>query len=68
MQHAVTRQAALGSFGPMTDSPEGRINRVSDLDAPPVLRWKITEGHQLFSVFFQTDGRLLVLRFIGLKE
>ena len=29
MQHAVSRQAALGTLGPMADSPEGRFNRIT---------------------------------------
>jgi hypothetical protein len=44
MQHAVTRQAALGTSGSMADRPEGRFNRIAGPNALLVLCRKIIEG------------------------
>jgi len=66
MQHAVTRQAALGRFGPMADRSEARFYRIAGPDALPVPGRKIVEGQQLLPVLVQADGRLRVLRLISL--
>jgi len=68
VQHAVTRQTALRSFGPMADCAKGRLNRVAGPNALPVLSRKVIEGHQFFPVFLQADGVLRVLWLIGLEE
>ena len=68
MQHAVTGQAAFRSLGPMTDSPERRLNRIAGPNALPVLGRKIVERHQLLAVLLQAQGRLGVLGFIGFEE
>ena len=68
MQHASTRQAALGTFGPVADRPKGRFNRITGPNALPVLCRKIIESHQLLSVFVQADSSLRILRLIRLNE
>jgi hypothetical protein len=64
MQHAVAGQAALGTFSPMANSREARLNRIARADALLMLCRKIVEGHQLFVIFLQAQRGLRVLRLI----
>ncbi len=64
MEHAVTREAALRTFGPMSDRAEGGFNRVARPYSLPVLCREVVERHQLLAVFLQAEGGLRVFRFI----
>ena len=50
MQHAITRQTALGAFAPMADCSKGRFDRIAGANALLVPGRKIIESYQLLMV------------------
>jgi hypothetical protein len=68
VQHALSRETALGALGPMTNRGEGRFDRIGGADALPVLGRKILEGQQFVPIPIQAFNRLGIFGFIKCGE
>ncbi len=68
MQHAVTVQATLRSFGSVADSGKSTLDRIGRSDTLPVLGGEPVKGQQLVPVSLQAFSGLGVFRLVGLDE